>query len=228
MSTYMKYGYGFGPRVVQTERVSSAGTIGEGDIVVRDAVSPGCVKRWSAPLDAVVGVAMEGVPVAPSVDGDESIQVALAMPGTAFVFPAPGITRSARNQCCDISGPQSIDFNSDIYQNAWIIEEDEEGGLVYVMLKGPFTDIGAAKTIGYGLREGKQYKEEMMSYECLGVKIWHVACETDPLVYQFSISAKSQGRAEELAWTHIKKIHSGADNMEGIIIRSWTPEYLDD
>ena len=155
MSTYMKYGYSYGPRVVITAKVADTGTIDEGDIVVLDAVGglsgAGYVKKWSAASDAVIGVALEGVGSAPSADGDDSIQVVLALPGSVFVYPATGIAQAACFQCCDIDGAQSIDFDADSYQNAWVVEVDEDASLAYVMFKGPFTDIGAISTIDYGV-----------------------------------------------------------------------------
>jgi len=155
MTNYMKYGYSYGPRVVITAKVSDAGTVDEGDIVVLDAVGgltgAGYVKKWSAASDAVVGVALENVGTAPSADGDESIQVVLALPGSVFVFPATGISQDACFQCCDIDGAQSIDYSDDTYQNAWVVEVDAEKGLAYVMFKGPFTDIGSTSTIDYGV-----------------------------------------------------------------------------
>ena len=154
MSTYMKYGYSYGPRVVITAKVSDSGTIDDGDIVVLDAVGggegSGYVKKWSAASDPVVGVALEKVDTTPSADGDESIQIALALPGSVFVYPAAGITQAACYQCCDIDGAQSIDFDADTYQNAWVVEVDADAGLAYVMFKGPFTDVGAATAVDYG------------------------------------------------------------------------------
>ena len=153
MSTYMKYGYSYGPRIVITAKVSDTGTIDDGDIVVLDAVGgdegSGYVKKWSAASDPVVGVALEKVDSAPSDDGDESIQIVLALPGSVFVYPASGITQAACYQCCDIDGAQSIDFDADTYQNAWIVEVDAEAGLAYVMFKGPFTGVGAT-AVDYG------------------------------------------------------------------------------
>jgi hypothetical protein len=154
MATYMKYGYSFGPRVVITAKVADTGTIDEGDIVVLDAVGgaegAGYVKKWSAASDPIVGVALEGVDEAPSVDGDRSIQVVLALPGSVFVYPASGITQAACFQCCDIDGAQSIDYDADTYQNAWIVEVDEGAGLAYVMFTGPFSEVGAT-AIDYGV-----------------------------------------------------------------------------
>jgi len=151
----MKYGYSYGPRVVITAKVSDTGTIDEGDIVVLDAVGgsegSGYVKKWSAASDAVVGVALEKVDSIPAADGDESIQIVLALPGSVFVYPASGITQGACYQCCDIDGAQSIDFDADTYQNAWIVEVDEGAELAYVMFKGPFTDVGATTAVDYGV-----------------------------------------------------------------------------
>lgn len=155
MAPYMKYGYSYGPRVVITAKVADTGAIADGDIVVLDAVGgaagSGYVKKWSAATDAVVGAALESVDTAPAADGDDTVQVVLALPGTVFVYPASGITQAACFQCCDIDGRQSIDFDADTYQNAWIVEVDEDVDLAYVMFKGPFTDVGAAGTIDYGV-----------------------------------------------------------------------------
>ena len=155
MATYMKYGYSYGPRVVITAKVADTGTIDEGDILVLDAVGggegSGYVKKWSAASDAVVGVALEAVDEAPSSDGDTSIQVVLALPGSVFVFPATDITQAACFQCCDIDGAQSIDYDADSYQNVLIVEVDAGAGLAYVMFKGPFTNIGAVSTVDYGV-----------------------------------------------------------------------------
>lgn len=155
MATYMKYGYSYGPRVVITAKVADTGTIDEGDIVVLDAVGggdgSGYIKKWSAASDAVVGVALEGVDEAVSSDGDISIQVVLALPGSVFVYHAADITQAACFQCCDIDGGQSIDYDADAYQNVWVVEVDAGAGLAYVMFKGPFTDIGATSTVDYGV-----------------------------------------------------------------------------
>jgi len=155
MAPYMKYGYSYGPRVVITAKAADTGTIDDGDIVVLDAVGgaagSGYVKKWSAATDAVVGAALESVDTAPSADGEDTVQVVLSLPGTVFVYPASGITQAACFQCCDIDGSQSIDFDADTYQNAWIVEVDEDADLAYVMFKGPFTDVGASGTIDYGV-----------------------------------------------------------------------------
>ena len=155
MAPYMKYGYSYGPRVVITAKVADTGAISDGDIVVLDAVGgaagSGYVKKWSGATDAVVGAALESVETAPAADGDDTVQVVLALPGTVFVYPASGVTQAACFQCCDIDGAQSIDFDADTYQNAWIVEVDEDADLAYVMFKGPFTDVGASGTIDYGV-----------------------------------------------------------------------------
>jgi hypothetical protein len=154
MATYMKYGYSYGPRVVVTAKAADTGTIDDGDIVVLDAVGgaagAGYIKKWSAASDPVVGVALEKVKTAPAADGDASIQIVLALPGSVFVYPATGITQAACFQTCDIDGAQSISVASDTYKNAWIVEVDEEMGLAYVMFKGPFSENDAGTDIDYG------------------------------------------------------------------------------
>ena len=117
-----------------------------------DPLAPlGVLRRLAGPGLAVVGAALESVDTAPSADGDDTVQVVLALPGTVFVYPASGITQAACFQCCDIDGVQSIDFDADTYQNAWIVDVDGDEGLAYVMFKGPFTDVGASGTIDYGV-----------------------------------------------------------------------------
>ncbi len=154
MAVYMKYGYSYGPRVVVTARVADTGTIDEGDIVVLDAVGgaagSGYIKKWSAASDPVVGVALEKVDPKPAADGDASIQIVLAMPGSVFVYPAQSVSRARCFQTCDINGAQSINVSADVYRNAWIVEVDEEMGLAYVMLKGPFSEVDAGSDIDYG------------------------------------------------------------------------------
>jgi len=154
MALYMKYGYSYGPRVVVTAKVADTGTIDEGDIVVLDAVGgvtgSGYIKKWSAASDPVVGVALEKVDPKPLADGDASIQIVLAMPGSVFVYPAQSVAPGSCFQTCDINGPQSINIAADIYKNAWIVEVDEEMGLAYVMLKGPFAESDAGSDIDYG------------------------------------------------------------------------------
>lgn len=154
MATYMKYGYSYGPRVVVTARVADTGTIDDGDIVVLDAVGgaagAGYIKKWSAASDPIVGVALEKVDQKPDADGDESIQIVLAMPGSVFVYPAQGVGRGHCFQTCDINGPQSVNIAADTYKNAWIIEVDEEMGLAYAMLKGPFSENDTGSDIDYG------------------------------------------------------------------------------
>jgi hypothetical protein len=154
MATYMKYGYSYGPRVVVTARVADTGTIDDGDIVVLDAVGgaagAGYIKKWGAVSDPIVGVALEKVEQKPNADGDASIQIVLAMPGSVFVYPAQGITPGHCFQTCDINGPQSVNVAADTYKNAWVVEIDEEMGLAYVMLKGPFSENDAGSDIDYG------------------------------------------------------------------------------
>ncbi len=154
MATYMKYGYSYGPRVVVTAKVADTGAIDDGDIVVLDGVGgaagAGYIKKWSAASDPVVGVALEKVNPKPDADGDVSIQVVLAMPGSVFVYPAQSVAQGRCFQTCDINGGQSINIAADTYKNAWIVEVDEEMGLVYVMLKGPFSENDAGSDIDYG------------------------------------------------------------------------------
>lgn len=154
MAAYMKYGYSFGPRVVVTARVADTGTIDEGDIVVLDAVGgatgAGFIKKWGAATDPIVGVALEKVEKKPDTDGDASIQIVLAMPGSVFVYPAQGIEQSHCFQTCDVNGSQSFNVDADTYKNAWIVEVDEELGLAYAMLKGPFSENDAGLDIDYG------------------------------------------------------------------------------
>jgi len=156
MATYRKYGYSYGPHVVVTAKVADTGTIAEGDIVVLDAVDAvasatgaGYIKKWSAASDPVVGVALEAVPTAPSSDGGLSIQIVLATPGTVFCFPNSTVTQAYCFQCCDIDAVQSINHDADTYQNVWIVDVDTDDDLIYVMFKGPFTDVGAT-AIDYG------------------------------------------------------------------------------
>jgi hypothetical protein len=154
MATYMKYGYSYGPRVVVTARVSDTGTIDDGDIVVLDAVGgaagAGYIKKWSTVSDPVVGVALERVDPKPDADGDASIQIVLAMPGSVFVYPAQTVAQGHCFQTCDINGAQSVNVAADTYKNAWIVEVDEEMGLAYVMLKGPFSESDTGSDIDYG------------------------------------------------------------------------------
>jgi hypothetical protein len=154
MATYMKYGYSYGPRVVVTARVADTGTIDDGDIVVLDAVGgatgAGYIKKWSTASDPVVGVALERVDPKPDADGDASIQIVLAMPGSVFVYPAQDVAQGHCFQTCDINGAQSVNVAADTYKNAWIVEVDEEMGLAYVMLKGPFSESDAGSDIDYG------------------------------------------------------------------------------
>ena len=154
MATYMKYGYSYGPRVVVTAKVADTGTIDDGDIVVLDAVGgaagAGYIKKWSAASDPIVGVALEKTATKPAADGDSSIQIVLALPGSVFVYPATGITDAKCFQTCDVNGPQSIDVASDTFKNAWIIEVDQEIELAYVMFKGPFAENDAGSDIDYG------------------------------------------------------------------------------
>jgi len=104
MANYMKYGYSFGPRVVVTAKVADTGTVDDGDIVALDAVGgatgAGYVKKWTAPSDPVVGVALEKVNPKPDSDGDKSIQIVLAMPGSVFVYPAQNIAQAHCFQTC--------------------------------------------------------------------------------------------------------------------------------
>ena len=154
MATYMKYGYSYGPRVVVTARVADTGAIDEGDIVVLDAAGgatgSGYIKKWSAAGDPVVGVALEKVKVKRDADGDASIQIVLALPGSVFVYPSANVTQAACFQTCDINSAQSINIASDTYKNAWIVEVDEAVGLAYVMFKGPFSENDAGSDIDYG------------------------------------------------------------------------------
>ncbi len=154
MATYMKYGYSYGPRVVVTAGVADTGTIDDGDIVVLDGVGgtagAGYIKKWSGASDPIVGVALEKVDPKPGADGDVSIQIVLAIPGSVFVYPAQSITRGHCFQTCDINGAQSVNVAADTYKNAWIVEVDEEMGLAYVMLKGPFSESDAGSDIDYG------------------------------------------------------------------------------
>jgi hypothetical protein len=154
MATYMKYGYSYGPRVVVTARVADTGAIAEGDIVVLDAVAgaagSGYIKKWATATDPVVGVALEKADPGPSADGDASIQIVLAMPGSVFVYPSSGITQARCFQTCDIGASQSINISADTYKNAWIVEVDEDAGLAYVMLKGPFAGNDEGTAIDYG------------------------------------------------------------------------------
>jgi len=154
MAAYMKYGYSYGPRVVVTARVADTGTINDGDIVVLDAVGgaegAGYIKKWNAASDPIVGVALERVEQKPDADGDASIQVVLAMPGSVFVYPAQDVSHGHCFQTCDINGSQSVNIASDTYKNAWVVEVDEEMGLAYVMLKGPFSENDTGSDIDYG------------------------------------------------------------------------------
>jgi hypothetical protein len=154
MAAYMKYGYSYGPRVVVTARVADTGTIDDGDIVVLDAVGgaegAGYIKKWSATSDPVVGVALEKVDPKPDTDGDASIQIVLAMPGSVFVYPAQNVSHSHCFQTCDINGAQSINVAADACKNVWVVEVDEELGLAYVMLKGPFSESDTGSDIDYG------------------------------------------------------------------------------
>lgn len=148
MAEYRRYGYSSGPKVVVPAKVSSnTSTISIGDIVVlaaHDAVAgttyAGYIKKWTASADEVVGVALEGC-TAPSTDGDTSILIVLAVPGTIFCFSNSSVTQAYCFQCCDIDGAQSIDYNADQYQNVWIVQVDTDRDLIYVMFKGPFTEI---------------------------------------------------------------------------------------
>ncbi len=157
MATYRKYGYSHGPKVILTAKVANTGAIAEGDIVVLDAVDAvagtsgaGYIKSWSAASDPVVGVALEAASTSTS-DGDLSVQVVLALPGTVFCFKDASVTQAYCFQCCDIGAVQTIDFDADTYQNVWIVEVDTERDLIYVMLKGPFKAAdGVSSTIDYG------------------------------------------------------------------------------
>jgi hypothetical protein len=144
------YGHSYGHNTVVKAKVASTSlAIVAGDIIVHAAVGggegtaqAGYVKKWESASEGVLGVALTPSAV-PSSDGDLSIELMLVKHGPVFVYPATSITQAYCFQTCDIDGAQSIDFDSDTYQNAWIVEVNVDKALVYVMLLDPAIDLGA-------------------------------------------------------------------------------------
>lgn len=144
------YGFSSGHNTVVTAKVASTSlAIVAGDIIVHAAIEggkgtshAGYVKKWESKAEGVLGVALTPSAV-PSSDGDLSIELMLCIHNPIFVYPASSITQGYCFQTCDVDGAQSIDYDSDTYQNAWIVEVNVTKGLAYVMLLGPAIDLGA-------------------------------------------------------------------------------------
>lgn len=145
---YIKdYGFIKGPFTAVTAKVANTGAISKGDIVVVDGVA-GYIKRWSAAGDKVVGVALADCD-APTNDGDYSVSVALAEPGTMFRIAASGISQSYQFATCDIASRTTLDITKDNYSDVFIVEVEPDDGNAIVMFRHPFGEITVNSDVDY-------------------------------------------------------------------------------